>query len=866
MMTTDNDPHKIALKLHKQFAHPSVEKLTKLLRNANILNKELENEIKSVSEKCEICCKFKKPQPRPVVGMPLSSKFNEAVSMDLKVWRQNSYFLVVVDLATRYCSATLITNKQPKTILNALFLCWVSKFGAPNKIISDNGCEFNNSEMRQFGETFNVKIMTTAAESPWSNGVCERLNAVLGGMVTKIVNDTSCDVSIGLAWAVSARNALNNFSGFSPNQLVFGFNPALPDVFTSQLPALEEVSASKIVRDNLNALHIARQEFIKVESSERVRRALRHNVRASDVENLVNGDSVFYKRNDSKEWRGPGIVIGKDGKQVLVKHGGTYVRVHTCRISRTPNQTLRNEVDSHIEDVAPENTIPQENHNHEEVEEPSDVDEVPVCCDEEVTAEEYSHQPTSDSVDLGHNVHSACAEVSSSAVSRVSVGSRPKVKVGQRIQGLDTSSGEIISGKIISRAGKSGGKYKNCFNIKNDSDGNIDWYNLDNLSELKTVPDDVEMFIMFSSEEVIAAKNKEIENWRENDVYEEVEDRGQESMSVRWVITEKVKSNKTVVKARLVARGFEEESINLKKDSPTCSKEAVRLAISLATSNHWTIHAIDIKAAYLQGDEINRELFLRPPSEFNEGKLWRLKKTVYGLCDAARAWYTRVKTELLKLSVAMCSLDPSLFYMQLDNKIVGIICVYVDDFLWAGTDYFRKNIVDKLYDLFLIGDEASASFRYVGLNISTDCSNNITIDQNMYASALLPVKISSERSANKSSALSDSEKDEYRAVIGQLNWLATQTRPDIAFETCDLSVSLKKATVNELLRLNKLVCRVKNTPLKIVFPQMSSIESCRLVGYADASFANLCEGKSQGGFIVFLVDSCGNHCPIIWQS
>ena len=89
--------------------------------------------------------------------MPLSSKFNEAVSMDLKVWRQNSYFLVVVDLATRYCSATLITNKQPKTILNALFLCWVSIFGAPNKIISDNGCEFNNSEMRQFGETFNEK-------------------------------------------------------------------------------------------------------------------------------------------------------------------------------------------------------------------------------------------------------------------------------------------------------------------------------------------------------------------------------------------------------------------------------------------------------------------------------------------------------------------------------------------------------------------------------------------------------------------------------------------------------------------------------------------------------------------------------------
>ena len=45
---------------------------------------------------------------------------------------------------------------------------------------------------------------------------------------------------------------------------------------------------------------------------------------------------MFFKRNDAKEWHGPGVVIGRDGKQVLVKHGGTYVRVHVCRLSKYP--------------------------------------------------------------------------------------------------------------------------------------------------------------------------------------------------------------------------------------------------------------------------------------------------------------------------------------------------------------------------------------------------------------------------------------------------------------------------------------------------------------------------------------------------
>ena len=202
---------------------------------------------------------------------------------------------------------------------------------APRIILSDNGGKFNNIELREFGEAFNVKSMTTAAESPLSNDICERQNAVIGDLVGKIIADSSCDVYVALAWAVSARNALTNSSGFSLNQLVFGYNPVLQSVFGDDLPGLELRSDSEI--DHLNALNASQKTFIEYESNERLTRALRHNVRSTDLEDLQNEEEVFYKRMDNREWRGPGTVTGRNGKQVLLKHRGVYVRAHVCPLT-----------------------------------------------------------------------------------------------------------------------------------------------------------------------------------------------------------------------------------------------------------------------------------------------------------------------------------------------------------------------------------------------------------------------------------------------------------------------------------------------------------------------------------------------------
>ena len=66
-------------------------------------------------------------------------------------------------------------------------------------------------------------------------------------------------------------------------------------------------------------------------------------------------------------------------------------------------------------------------------------------------------------------------------------------------------------------------------------------------------------------QDVLEAKQKELKNWIDHDVYEEVEDKGQNCISATWVITEKTSDGKQIVTARLVARGYEEED----KDSLT---------------------------------------------------------------------------------------------------------------------------------------------------------------------------------------------------------------------------------------------------------------------------------------------------------
>ena len=72
------------------------------------------------------------------------------------------------------------------------------------------------------------------------------------------------------------------------------------------------------------------------------------------------------------------------------------------------------------------------------------------------------------------------------------------------------------------------------------TNGRKGWINMENIQDLTFVSDDSPMIILFSNGDVSRAKEKEITNWILNDVFEEVEDEGQPTITVRWVITERV--------------------------------------------------------------------------------------------------------------------------------------------------------------------------------------------------------------------------------------------------------------------------------------------------------------------------------------
>ena len=96
----------------------------------------------------------------------------------------------------------------------------------------------------------------------------------------------------------------------------------------------------------------------------------------------------------------------------------------------------------------------------------------------------------------------------------------------------------------------------------------------------------------------ILPKLQEIEKWKQFQTFEEVPNNGQYAISTRWVCTRKIRGGQVTYKARLVARGFEEDSQGLKTDSPTCSKESLRLLLAIVSSRGWKLHSLDVKSAF----------------------------------------------------------------------------------------------------------------------------------------------------------------------------------------------------------------------------------------------------------------------------
>ena len=240
-------------------------------------------------------------------------------------------------------------------------------------------------------------------------------------------------------------------------------------------------------------------------------------------------------------------------------------------------------------------------------------------------------------------------------------------------------------------------------------------------------------------------------------------------------------------------------------------------------------------------------------------------KSVLGLNDAARMWYFAVWDELEKLGCKRSSLDYGVFMWYHDNHLAGLFQTHVDDFIWAGNNEFKNNVLDPLCKKFQVSKVFSKAFKYVGIDISQD-SDKITLDQIDFIKSIEPIPISRDRQLQNHEKCNESESTSYRQLVGKLNWVANQSRPDICFDVCQLSSTMKGPIVSDLIKANKVLRKIKDSPLVITFPNLGNIEKGIIKCYSDASLANLPSGNSTGGYVIFLAGENNLVSPIAWKS
>ena len=197
---------------------------------------------------------------------------------------------------------------------------------------------------------------------------------------------------------------------------------------------------------------------------------------------------------------------------------------------------------------------------------------------------------------------------------------------------------------------------------------------------------------------------------------------GVKAIPVKWVfkIKRDASGNIERYKARLVAKGFmEREGIDYNEVfAPVSKHTTLRTLLALTASEDLELHQLDIKTAFLNG-ELEETIYMKQPKGYEEGTsdtVCHLKKSLYGLRQAPRAWNTRLKKELELMSFKPSDADAGLYIAQFKGSNVYIL-VYVDDILIAAKDIAAvNNVKERLTSIFDVRDLGEAKY-FLGMSL-----------------------------------------------------------------------------------------------------------------------------------------------------
>ena len=219
--------------LHDDVGHMGRDRTLQLIRDRYFwpkMSQDVDQKIKN----CPRCIRRKSPTNvrAPLVNIRTSQPL-ELVCMDFVTLDTCKggfqYVLVITDHYTRYALAIPTRNMSAKTTADTFFNSFVTHYGLPAKIHSDQGANFESQLVKELCSITGMKKSRTTPYHPQSNGMCERFNRTLMDMLGTLEPDKKNNWKQYIGPLVHAYNATRHSStGYSPFLLMYGREPRLP--------------------------------------------------------------------------------------------------------------------------------------------------------------------------------------------------------------------------------------------------------------------------------------------------------------------------------------------------------------------------------------------------------------------------------------------------------------------------------------------------------------------------------------------------------------------------------------------------------------------------------------------------------------